>query len=65
MGTLKTFKLKAYRVNILELDEPIYGGLYAVELLKNNTVIKYLDGFTLDGAFDIFRETVNAIKKYE
>ena len=65
METLKTFKLNAYSVNIVELDEPIYGGLYAVELLKNNTVIKYLDGFTLDGAFDIFRETVNALKKYE
>ena len=65
MGTLKTFKLKAYRVNIVALDEPIYGGLYAVELLKNNKVIKKLDGFTLDGAFDIFRETVNALKKYE
>ena len=50
-----------YLIRIIKNDKPILGGLYQTELVFNNRVINSKDGLNLDAAFEVFKNTIQAI----
>lgn len=61
---LKTQGNNPFRTDLVKLDEPVFGGQYAVISYRNGQEVRRTDGLCLDAAIEVYNEGYGQ-KQYE
>lgn len=64
MNIIESNIVGIYEILIIKNEKETFGGKYEVQLKSKGRVINSNKGFNLDAAYNVFKNTVNAIENY-